>query len=373
MQTKSFRLSIIIWILFLGFLTEGCERKKDDNSESQETTSTGSLWTPSKDFVAKIYTSKGLIKVGLEFEKTPMTVANFVALADGSLDNLAKPKGVKFYDGQVFHRVEPNFMIQGGDPKGSDPKYAGTGNSGVFFPDEIVDGLIHDGPGVLSMANSGPNSNSCQFFITHTATQWLDGKHTVFGRVIEGQEVVNAIQIGDRIDSIRFDRNSEAAKGFMAPEVFKTQKEILTQQANLEKQSQLNSLQGGPVYRAFEEYVKQVYPNAQKTASGLYYIKHTNTDGTQPLPGNIVKVHYKGTLTNKKVFDESYGRGNPIEFPIGKGQVIAGWDEGISLLRKGERATLIIPYYLAYGDEGMPGAIGPKETLIFDVELIDVK
>jgi len=345
-----------------------CESRKESPDTQSIISESVVKYNPQKDMIAVIYTSKGIVKIGLEYIRTPMTVANFIGLAEGSICNIHRKPGVPFYDGMVFHRVIPNFMIQGGDPSRK-----GAGNTGSFFPDEFHSELRHDDAGVLSMANSGRNTNSCQFFITHNATSWLDDVHTVFGKVIEGQEVVNAIVKDDRIDSIRIQRLSPAAKNFDANKVFTAQKEIIKQKQKSEQESQFMSIQSGPVYRAFEEFVKSAYPSAIKTSSGLYYIKQNVTEGIQPQVGSIVKVHYKGMLTNGKVFDESISRGKPIEFALGKQNVIAGWDEGIALLKKGEKATLIIPYYLAYGDEGIQGVIGPKETLIFDVQLIDSK
>ncbi len=345
-----------------------CEqRKESENMDTQSIASVSAKFTPQKDMLALIYTPKGVIKLGLEYVKTPMTVANFIALAEGQKENNHKKLGVKFYDGTTFHRVISNFMIQGGDPSGS-----GAGNAGFNFPDEFVEGLRHDDAGVLSMANSGPSTNSCQFFITHTPQPHLDGVHTVFGKVIEGMDVVNKITEDDKIDSIRIERISPEAKAFDAVKVFKSQFELLKEKNKLALENQYAQFQNGPVFIAFQEYVKQAYPAAIKTPSGLYYIKHNTTEGISPQTGNIVKVHYKGQLTNNKIFDQSYGK-KPFEFPLGKQKVIAGWDEGIALLRKGEKATLIVPYYLAYGDEGAGGVIGPKETLIFDVELLDVK
>ena len=155
---------------------------------------------------ARLSTSRGDIVVRLEFQKTPLTVCNFVALAEGKMN---AAKGKPFYDGLVFHRVIADFMIQGGDPEGS-----GRGGPGYRFRDEILPSLKHDGPGVLSMANAGPGTNGSQFFITHKATPWLDGKHTVFGRVVDGQKVVDAIKQGDKINKITIVRNGQAANDF---------------------------------------------------------------------------------------------------------------------------------------------------------------
>ncbi len=162
---------------------------------------------------AKIITSKGDILIQLEFEKTPLTVTNFVGLAEGTKSS-NRGKGVRFYDGLTFHRVIPDFMIQGGDPDGN-----GTGGPGYTFPDEIYSTLRHNTPGVLSMANAGPDTNGSQFFITHIKTPWLDGKHTVFGHVIEGQDVVNAIRQGDIIKTIQIIRVGKKASAFKADQV----------------------------------------------------------------------------------------------------------------------------------------------------------
>ena len=304
---------------------------------------------------AKFNTSKGEILVNLEFEKTPGTVGNFVALAEGNLENSAKPQGTPYYDGLNFHRVIPDFMIQGGCPQGT-----GTGNPGYKFDDEIHPDLKHDAPGKLSMANAGPGTNGSQFFITHVETPWLDGKHTVFGSVVEGQDVVDAVAQGDKIESIEIIREGEAAKNFNAVEAFRTFEGAREKRLAEEKEAakaELDKLAAG-----FEE-----------TASGLRYQIIQKGNGKKAVKGNMVSVHYKGQLADGTVFDSSYKRNSPIDFQVGVGQVIPGWDEGICLLNVGDKARLVIPSNLGYGAAGAGGVIPPNATLVFDVELMNVK
>ena len=304
---------------------------------------------------AELTTSKGKIIIELEYKKTPMTVANFVGLAEGKIANNAKAPGEPFYDGIKFHRVIPDFMIQGGDPQGT-----GRGGPGYNFPDEFHPDLKHSGPGILSMANSGPATNGSQFFITHKETPWLDGKHTVFGRVVSGQDVVDAIEQNDIIKSVKIIRTGVSASNFDASNVFKEKKEYYQSVENEKKKAQ-------------EEEMKKLTEGATKTPSGLQYVITQKGDGPKPKQGQTVSVHYAGYLTNGQKFDSSFDRNQPIEFPIGTGRVIKGWDEGIMLLNVGTRAKLIIPSDLGYGARGAGGVIPPNATLIFDVELLEVK
>ncbi|NQX99853.1 MAG: peptidylprolyl isomerase [Flavobacteriaceae bacterium] len=303
---------------------------------------------------AKLITSKGAIVVHLEHEKTSGTVGNFVALAEGNLENTAKPQGTPYYDGLKFHRVIPDFMIQGGCPQGT-----GTGNPGYQFDDEFHPDLKHHGPGVLSMANAGPGTNGSQFFITHIATPWLDGKHTVFGNVIEGQDIVDAIEQGDTM-TVEILRQGEAAVSWNAVEAFRTFGGERTKRIEEEKRKQ-------------NELLDKVSAGYDQTQSGLRYKIIQNGDGKQATKGAMVSVHYKGQLLDGTVFDSSYKRKQPIDFALGVGQVIAGWDEGIQLLKVGDKARFVIPSNLAYGERGAGGVIPPDATLIFDVELMNVK
>ncbi|WP_412984496.1 peptidylprolyl isomerase [Pontimicrobium sp. IMCC45349] len=304
---------------------------------------------------AKFNTSKGEILVALEYQKTPGTVGNFVALAEGNLENAAKPQGNPYYNGLKFHRVIPDFMIQGGCPQGT-----GTGNPGYQFDDEFHPDLKHDAPGILSMANAGPGTNGSQFFITHVPTPWLDGNHTVFGKVQSGQDVVDAVAQGDEIESLEIVRVGAEAEAFNAIEAFRTfegSREKRLAEEKAAKEAELDKLATG-----FE-----------KTDSGLRYQIIQEGSGVKAEKGKMVSVHYKGQLTDGTVFDSSYKRNQPIDFNLGVGQVIPGWDEGVSLLKVGDKARFVIPSDLAYGARGAGGVIPPNATLIFDVELMNVK
>jgi FKBP-type peptidyl-prolyl cis-trans isomerase len=304
---------------------------------------------------AKFTTSKGEILVSLEFKKTPGTVGNFVALAQGNLENNIKKPGQPYYDGLKFHRVIPDFMIQGGCPLGT-----GTGNPGYQFDDEFHPDLKHNQPGVLSMANAGPGTNGSQFFITHTPTPWLDGKHTVFGKTIEGQSVVDTIAQDDFIESLEILTVGSEAEAFNAIESFRVFEGSRAKRVEAEK-------------AAVEAELDKLASGFEKTESGLRYQILQKGEGKQAQKNDIVSVHYKGQLVDGTVFDSSYKRNDPIEFTLGIGQVISGWDEGIALLHVGEKARFVIPSALAYGSRGAGGVIPPNENLIFDVELVGIK
>ncbi len=306
---------------------------------------------------AEIITNKGPILIELYFDKVPMTVANFVGLAEGKIKNDAKAEGVPFYDGLKFHRVIADFMIQGGDPQGT-----GQGGPGYKFADEFDPTLKHDGPGVLSMANSGAATNGSQFFITHKETPWLDGKHSVFGKVSDSTSltIVNAIAQGDTMKEVKIIRVGKEAKQFDAPAVFEAKQE----EAKAKEEAKIAAAQAE---------IAKIAGDAEVTNSGLMYIIQEEGEGPNPVPGNTVSVHYTGTLMDGTKFDSSLDRGQPIEFPLGQGRVIPGWDEGIALLKKGGKAKLIIPPNLAYGAQGAGGVIPPNATLIFEVELVDFK
>ena len=340
------KLSILLAVLFaaVGVFAQ----KKQMNSMDKEF-----LQSQPDGLYARFETTRGNIYLMLEPEKTPMTVANFVGLAEGSIKNSARAEGQPYYDGLKFHRVIPNFMIQGGCPQGT-----GSGDPGYKFGDEIDPTLKHTGPGILSMANAGPGTNGSQFFITHVATPWLDGKHTVFGHVVKGQEVVDSIKQNDEIKSLAILRKGASAEAFNAPMVFE---KVKADQVRKQQEKDAAML-------AMAEAKKAEFPNV--TPSGLRYQVITEGSGKMPSATSQVKVHYTGTLLDGKVFDSSVQRGEPIDF--GLNQVIKGWTEGVQLMKEGSKYKFYIPYQLAYGERGYPGAIPPRSDLIFEVELLQV-
>jgi len=310
---------------------------------------------------AKFETNKGDIYTVLEHKKTPMTVANFVGLAEGAIKNTAKAEGTPYYDGLRFHRVikNPPFMIQGGCPLGT-----GSGSPGYQFPDEIDSTLRHSGPGILSMANAGPGTNGSQFFITHVETPWLDGKHTVFGKVIQGMDVVNKIEQNDTLKKLSILRKGKEAEGFDAAKVFESEKANVGAKAAAKAKAEQESRD-----KANAEALKR-FANAKTTASGLKYIIEKEGAGDSPKATDQVTVFYRGTFTDGREFDGNMGK-QPISF--GLNQVIPGWTEGLQLMKPGGRAIFYIPYQIAYGENGHPsGVIPPKSDLIFEVELVKV-
>jgi len=306
---------------------------------------------------ARISTVKGDIVVRLEYQKTPMTVCNFVALAEGKMITAG---GRPFYNGLGFHRVINDFMIQGGDPLGN-----GQGGPGYSFPDEIDSSLRHDGPGVLSMANAGPNTNGSQFFITHTATPWLDGRHTVFGRVVQGQNVVNAIRQGDKIERITIIRNGIQANAFRTDQAAF---DALRRGAASAAEARLKLQRDRDL-----ALIEQNYPNATITPSGLRWVSRKAGTGAKPSGGSTATVNIKGMFLTGKYFANSDLSGGAEELPVGTGRIIPGLDEAIMDMTVGEQRTVIVPPELAYGDRGVENAIPPNSFLVFELELVRIK
>ena len=331
-----------------------------------------------KGLYANLYTSKGEIILRLEMEKTPVTVANFVSLAEGENKKVAEEfSGKKYYDGLIFHRVINDFMIQGGDPTAT-----GSGGPGYKFGDEFTD-LTHNGPGILSMANAGPGTNGSQFFITHKETPWLDGKHTVFGKVTNGQAVVDSIAQNDTIFKIDIIRKGSKAIKFDASKVFSNHFEEKENFAK--KAAERNAL---VIKKTLEVFAIQK-SQATKTASGLEYFISEKGNGPSVTNTNVTNVNYSVYFTDGVLLDtsilniaESYERVDPnrlaanaykpITADVNKeAAMIEGFKEGVRLLNVGDKATLFLPYNLAYGEEGNQ-MIPARSDLIFEIEVISL-
>ena len=306
---------------------------------------------------ARITTTRGDILIRLEHERTPLTVSNFVALAEGTMTAAGNRP---FFNGLTFHRVIDNFMIQGGCPLGT-----GTGGPGYRFPDEIDPELRHDGPGVLSMANSGPNTNGSQFFITHTATPWLDGNHTVFGRVVHGQDVVDAIRQGDRIEMVSIIRNGDLVNAFRADQA--------TFDALLRNAEATAAARFQVQRDADLALIAQTYPNAVVSPSGLRWVVNRAGTGPRPAPGSTAVVNVRGRFLNGRYFANTDLTGGAEEFPVGTGMILPGLDEAILDMTTGELRTVIVPPELAYGDRGVGDIIPPHSFLVFVIELVRIQ
>ncbi len=352
---------------------------------------------------AEFNTSKGIILVKLEDKLAPMTVANFVGLVEGKFTIYDTIKiETPFYDGLKFHRVIADFMIQGGDPEGT-----GMGGCGYKFPDEFHPTLKHSGPGILSMANSGPATNGSQFFITHKETPWLDGKHSVFGKVIVGIDVVNLIAQDDLMKTVKIKRVGKEYLKWNATETFKKGYAVIKLEDE-KKNRQLNRLKDVEKLRAkteaslteeqklnmqaenemrvaaakkmteleyntflYAEILKK-YPQAKQSATGLIYVINDAGTGSAPKTGDKVATHYIGSLLSLKKFDASVDRGQSLDFSHNVGQMIKGYDEGVSLLKAGGQIKVIIPYHQAYGAAGRGPVIPEYADLVFDIELVNV-
>lgn len=343
---------------------------------------------------ADIQTNKGNIILRLEHEKTPVTVANFVSLAEGNNPFVADEyKNKPYYNGLIFHRVMKDFMIQGGDPLGT-----GRGNPGYKFMDEVNDSLFHDRKGILSMANAGPTTNGSQFFITHAPTPWLNGRHTIFGEVVEGMAVVDSIAnvpVGGAnrpVDSIVMNkveiiRIGKEAKKFDAvalmTDYFDKEGDRL---AAIEKENAEKAAAAEKVKMATAMAITTDKAKANKLPSGLNILTIQEGSGEQPKLGQQVLVKYAGYLEDGTLFDSNYQEvataynvfdwnreqgGGYEAMPMlysTESQLIAGFREGLLTMKVGEKVRLFIPPHLGYGEQG-GGPIPPSSNLVFDVEI----
>ena len=348
---------------------------------------------------AHFFTSKGKILLFLEVEKAPMTSANFIALAEGNSKILGKEFKKPLYNGVKFHRVIKDFMIQGGDPAGN-----GSGGPGYSFKDEFTD-LKHSKGGILSMANSGPATNGSQFFITHKETPWLDGKHTVFGQVTQGMDVVNKIEQNDVITKVTITRKGALAAKFDAVKIFsdyyankaeEAKKQAAIDAENRAKQAAIQAENKrvylekyGSVIKDKAAYLAATKATATTTASGLQYVLLQKGTDVKPVDGSTIYFKYAGFFEDGNLFDsnfedvaQTFGQFNQARadqngyqaFPFEAGKkegMIPGFLEGLSLMNIGDRMLLFLPSNLAYGEKGAGGVIPPNTNLVFELEISD--
>lgn len=306
---------------------------------------------------------KGEIALELYYKDTPLTVTNFVGLAEGTLD---AANGKPFYDGLKFHRViskangdDQDFMIQGGDPEGT-----GRGGPGYRFADEIVPEYKFSKKGVLAMANAGPGTNGSQFFITVAPTEWLNGNHTIFGKVISGQEVADKTLQGDVIEKVTIIRQGADAEAFKA-----TQAEWdALNKAAADKVRAAKAKQ----YETQIKLIQKKWPDCQQDDNGIFYKITKEGSGAVCGGGKNVAVDYKGFLLDGSVFDQSAGRG-PLEFKTAGGQMIPGFDAMVQQMKVGEKRTILLPPDMHYGERGYPGVIPAMSYIGFDIELKSIK
>ncbi len=395
----------ILAFLILGFMSTTAQNKKKVTTKKIVTTKVVSAPTTAASndgMFAEFETSKGKIIVQLEFVKAPITVANFVALVEGKQNFITdeKLKNKPFYDGLKFHRVIKDFMIQGGDPAGN-----GSGGPGYSFKDEFDPSLVHDKGGILSMANSGPGTNGSQFFITHKETPWLNNKHSIFGHVTSGMDVVNAIVQDDIIKSVKITRSGNAAKSFDAAKTFtdyygnkadddkkqaalKAEAQKQAAEAEAEKNKVYNT-QYAPVKAAKVAQLATLKAKATKSATGLETTIINKGTGIKPAVGTNVLVNYAGYLEDGTLFDscieavaKEYGKYDanraaspngykPMQAQAGKYNFIPGFAEGLNSLNFGDKAVFFIPAAQAYGERGAGNVIPPNSNIIFEVEFLE--
>ena len=402
----------ILFLLFLGMVNVHSQTVKKSVPAKKPATSVKAtvkssvkpaVKTPAaiEGIFATIATNKGDIVLELAYQKAPVTVANFIALAEGKNTFVTddKLKGKPFFDGLKFHRVIKDFMIQGGDPSGN-----GSGGPGYAFKDEITD-LKHNKAGILSMANSGPTTNGSQFFITHKETPWLDGKHTVFGHVTEGMNVVNSIAANDVITKVTIVRKGALAKKFDAPKVFadyfnnKSEDQKKQDAINAENKAKQAAFEAeakkaytekyGPVVAAKKAYLATTKATATTTPTGLAYKIIQKGTGVKPANGTTFYFHYAGYFEDGTLFDSSYeevcksygkfdanraAQNGYQAFPFEAGKkdgMIPGFIEGLENMAFGDKAVVFIPSNLAYGERGAGGVIPPNTMLIFELEMLE--
>ena len=332
---------------------------------------------------ADFNTNKGRISVLLDYKKTPMSVANFVGLSEGTITNATYPVGKPFYNGSIWHRVVKGHVIQGGEPSTvKDPANSEVKSTGYEIPNEITD-LSHSKAGMIGMANSGPNTNTCQYYITLGDRSYLDGNYTLFGEVVDGMDVVNKITQGDTTFSITIIRaGADAEKFIVNDDTFKDLVDKQWRKVSYEKDIRTAK---------DEKFILDNYPGLTLNPNGVRYKVLMQGAGNLPVEGSVLSVMYTGRLINGLSFASSDDGGKPLpgskpvvfSYISGKDKLITGLQESLKDMKSGEKRLLVIPPAMAYGvNSGFYGkeiqgqkrfVISPGETLILEVTLVNFK
>ena len=307
---------------------------------------------------ARIDTTHGEILIRLEPERAPMTVMNFVGLAEGTMDTIPE-SDEPFYDGLTFHRVEPGFVVQGGDPAGN-----GSGGPGYQFPTETHPELLHDGPGVVAMANSGPNTNGSQFYITLGVAAHLDGGYNVFGKVVNGQDFVGNIAIGDTMNKVEIIRSGDeyAAYSASSDSLFAMVEAATAESRAIEAAARQKSLD--------EVFAKFTSTESLADTGILIDTGSSNFQGEGALPetGETISIHLKIELVDGTVLDDTRASERPFTFAYKVQRILEGPEIVIGTLKVGDRVKAIVPPELGFGMQGSPPTIPPGSYVVFEIE-----
>jgi len=328
---------------------------------------------------ADFNTNRGSISVLLDYNKAPMTVANFVGLAEGTITNATYPSGKPFFGGSIWHRVVKGHVIQGGEPSVvKDPANSEVISTGYEIPNEISS-LSHNKAGMIGMANGGPHTNTCQYYITLADRSYLDGNYTLFGEVVDGMDVVNKIEKGDTTFSITIVRAGREAENFIVND--DTFKEMLDRQwRKVKNEKEMRIAKEA-------KFIEETYPGLTTLPDGLKYKIIKEGKGEFPSAGNILDVSYTGRLISGVQFASTADAGKPaggtkvipFVYEAGKDGLLKGLQLSLSSMKAGEKRLVVIPPSLAYGEmsgfygKEIPGqkrfVISPGETLIIEVTL----
>lgn len=385
---NSLKQTMKVLLLFVLIATTSCQEKKYPDLGD--------------GLYAEFVTSKGTMVAKLFYDKVPVTVANFVALAEGTQPKLPDSlKGKPFYNGTTFHRVIDQFMIQGGDRTGT-----GSGNFGYKFADEFDVSLIHDKPGILSMANAGPNTNGTQFFITEVPTGFLDYRHAIFGELVLGLDIQDTISNVKTIQPRRLDkpeqdvilkevniiRKGKEAKAFDAVKVFtEGEPKLLEKQEEFKKAKE--QLEKDKVKAAADKFLEKnkEYPGEVKTFDTGLVMLYSPTEGSvKPKPTDRVLIQCAGFFEDGRLFwtniksvaqennqfnenAEAQGAYEPFAMPYNNtATLVPGFREAMLNMNIGDKAKVFIPSFLGYGPRGN-GPVPPDTNLVFDIELVGIQ